>query len=157
MITKRGLNIIIVLSLIAVLLSTYLAYVHYKSDTLGLCTVEDSIFSCEDVSKTKYAYFFGLEWMTNALMGIIGYSGIILLSVFALKTKSKKNKEYALGLTLLGSAFAFLYALYLTYIEFAVLLLFCPFCLLSQIIIAIILWIALKNYLKIKNIELVIE
>jgi len=95
---------------------------------------------CDVVLKSKYNKTFGFR---NEILGMLYYVFIIaLVLIFLSGTKYVFDVNLELALVILGS-FAFLFSVYLTYIQFFVLKATCDYCLTSAAINLLILIIEL--------------
>lgn len=98
---------------------------------------------CWSVNNSRYSEFFGIP---ISIFGALAYLCIIGLLLF-----SKKNKilaEYAsifiFGISLVG----FLFSMYLTYLQFAVINAVCPFCILSACTMTTVFILSLINLVR---------
>ena len=127
---SSNLKIIIGLSIYAILLSSYLTYLHYSEDTSSFCDISPSL-SCDIVNKSKYSEFFGIP---IAIMGGLTFIIIIIASWLALKNKKLKifgknyQQKHFLDIILILLVVSILFALYLIYIELFVLYSICILC-----------------------------
>jgi len=138
---KDLIQILIILSVLGILVSGWIAYVYYSGDTTS-CDLSET-FSCSEVGKSDYSKFFGIP---TALAGVIGY---FLITILTLGIYYQKNKLlFSRKNLLLISSLALIFSLYLTYAEFFLIHVFCLFCLISQ---AIILGIFFCSYSLWKN------
>lgn len=136
---NKYLKFIIFLSFLGILISSYATYHHY-STSVGICNIDNKL-SCDIVNRSVYSEIFGIP---VALIGIIGYVLIILVSLLLLKENTKDMKRLLLALT----SFGFLFSLYLTYIEAFKLQTYCPLCVLSAIFMLIIFLSGLRIFYK---------
>ncbi len=141
---KRGLNTLIVVSIISIILFSYLVYVHYKPEASEFCNFGGG-FNCDIVNKSIYSELFGIP---VALLGILTFLGILVLSILSLKNYKfnmgdvKIDGEILIKIIFWVSAIGLLFALYLIYIEAFVLYSFCIFCLVGDGLIIITLVIS---------------
>jgi|GEM_PF-460788 len=112
---------------IAVGLSAFLLYLHFKPDLTGFCNLAAK-FDCDIVNKSIYSEIFGVP---VALLGLIAY---IIITVFAIRGLYKDQKKLLPYMTAFVSA-GFLFALYLTGVETFILRTYCIFCVMQQVII----------------------
>lgn len=119
--TKTMKTLSIIYILIGLIDSIYLTWIKYAHT---ICGVGD----CDTVNASQYSELFGIP---IAVFGAATY--LVLLLVILLKNRVGFLQEYGVmsffGITLVG----FLYSVYLSYIELAVLDAICPFCVLSAI------------------------
>jgi vitamin-K-epoxide reductase (warfarin-sensitive) len=114
--------LIAILAVAGIVVSTLALRVHNSTDTQP-CSINEK-WDCGIVNHSDYAV---IGRVPVATIGIAGYSLLALLSLCALKR-----------LTLLAALAGFSFALYLTYVESRILLVWCLYCVISQIIIAAI-------------------
>lgn len=139
---KRVINhIILVLSIIGIILSSYLTYVHYSGTDLDYCHFNES-FDCDLVNKSSYAEFLGIP---VALGGLIMY---LILLYYVLgeeyNLKLHKIKDFKFYIKLI-STLGVLFTLYLMYIEAFVLESWCIFCIIHAAIIFIIFALLMRD------------
>lgn len=123
-------RIILVLSIIGLVLSGYLTYVHYVPEALdsSFCNFSDFV-SCSTVNSSSYSIFFGVP---VALIGVVGFLVLGFLSL-------GKVKYHRIWLSYLSLG-ALLFMLYLLIIELVVLQVICLYCIFTLIdILAIFL------------------
>jgi uncharacterized membrane protein len=123
-----------------VLLSAYLAYEFYFPSDDSVCSI-NAVFDCQTVAETEYAVLFGVP---VAIWGVLFYTGLFI-GVFGVALKLPFHKIYkkfrpgvVLNIVRYFSYFGLLFSLYLTYIEAAVIYVFCPFCLTQQVFIIVV-------------------
>jgi len=148
---QRLLKFVFFLSILGIVLSGYLTYLHYS--TLNSPCDFSETFQCSLVNRSKYAEVLGVP---VALLGLLGYSflGFISFSLskdnFLRKIREKNiiNKTISAQTLLVFSIIALVTSLYLTYAEFFLIKALCILCLVSQITV---LGIAFSSY---KNLQL---
>lgn len=126
------LRTILALSIIGIVLSGYLTYLHFvpeKFDT-SFCNIND-FFSCSTVNKSSYATFLGVP------VAVIGMLGFVLLGWLSLG-RSAYHRVGIFYLSLVGLGFM----LYLTGAELFVIRAVCILCVGTAIIIATIFTIS---------------
>lgn len=115
----------LLLVVVGVLVSGYLSYV--KATGVPMVCMEDSGFSCSTVQNSAYSELFGIPiaWLGLATYLVIG--GLIL---FERSTAFMRQNGMVLlfGLVL----FAFLYSLYLVYVQGVILEAWCQWCLIHE-------------------------
>ncbi len=135
---KILLLILIVVSVLGTITSSYLLYNHYLPDAQnGLCT-SASILSCSVVNSSKYATLFD---MPVALYGIIWFVFSGLLSYGALSNKTLISKLFW------WNTFGFAFVLYLIAAEFLLKTL-CLFCTGAHILALVALIISTSLYIS---------
>ena len=120
----------IVLAIIGLIDSVYLAWVKY-TDQYALC---GPIGNCESVNTSQYSEIFGIP---IALLGAGAYLVIIVLLL--VESRNEFMHEYSSLLVFGISLIGVLYSIYLTYIEIAVLRAICPYCVISAIVLVLLL------------------
>lgn len=116
--------LIIVLALIGLADASYLTYEHFNP-VVAPCGV--GIFAnCGEVLGSKYATFEGIP---ISMLGAAYYLSIILALVVFFKTKRWFLKKYMIA----ASFFAFLFSLYLVYLQLFIVRAICPYCMLSAL------------------------
>ena len=143
---KKGLILVIINSIIAIIIFSYLVGVHYKEDKESFCDISTGV-SCDIVNKSAYSEIFGIP---VALFGALTFLLIGILSFIALKNRPIKisKKSFAqkdiLKLLLAILVFSVLFSLWLIYAELYLILSICILCVISDIIILITLFILIK-------------
>ncbi|MFA4872791.1 MAG: vitamin K epoxide reductase family protein [Patescibacteria group bacterium] len=128
---KYRFMLIALLAGIGAALSALLIYLHYQPQE-GWCTVGNG-FSCDIVNRGVYGEIAGVP---VSFIGIIGY---VSLCAMALWINAYQEKRVGfLPLIRIMVAGAFLFSLYLTYLEAFVLYTFCLFCIGSFILVLLL-------------------
>ena len=125
------------LSLLGFFLSAYLYL--YKIGKIG--TLACGAGGCETVQHSPWSRFAGVE---VSLIGLIGYAGLLVVSLAALQPGAHRRWPTALLLCLAGLGVAF--TAYLTYLELFVIHAICRWCVGSAVIIVAIFVAALLDY-----------
>ena len=129
--STRGRRILSAIALLAVAgaaVSSVSLYHHYDTSPSSFCDF-GATFNCDMVNRSTYSVVFGIP---VALIGILGYG--VLLVLAALYRAKVEVSLMLLVVSLAGLGFA----LYLTYIEAFVLVVWCILCLSSLALIAAI-------------------
>lgn len=132
--------VIPILSVIGMLISAYLTWVHWGGSK-ALCT---GIGDCETVNNSAYAVVSGIP---VALLGFGMYLALFGLSVYGRRAGPSMVSTLALatfGISLAGV----LYSAYLTYIELAVIHAVCPWCVTSAVLITLIFGVSLRDVMR---------
>ncbi|MBU1112086.1 MAG: vitamin K epoxide reductase family protein [archaeon] len=149
---KTIMIILLSLALLGLVTSIYLTTLHYKGVD-SICDFNQQ-FSCTDVSRSAYAKIFSIP---VSILGMVGYAFFAIMALLILKNfnfgkiHKRFNQKWIAGLYFYVTLLAFLFSLYLTYIELNAIHVICPLCLLSQIIIIIMVFF---SYLHYKNLKL---
>ena len=136
---KQQIKIIsfIFLSLLGAVLSYTLLLNHFSLD-ISPCAV-NATFNCDIVNRSIYAEIVGVP---VALVGLLGYSFLFLLSAQFLFFKN----NIIPWLLFIFSVGGFVFSLYLTGIETFILHTYCPYCLISQGIISVLVILSYYNW-----------
>lgn len=128
---------ILVLTLLGIAVSGYLAYVA----TTGTDAVCGPVGDCHTVQTSEYASIFGS--IPNGMLGLFAYLGMLVAWIMARRIPGTADSaSLALfGLSLLGTAFS----AYLTFLEPFVIGATCMWCVSSAIIITIIMLLSAKR------------
>ncbi len=144
---KSNLKIIIGLSVYALILTSYLTYLHFSNDTSSFCDISPTI-SCDIVNKSIYSELLGIP---VSILGGITFIVILMLASLALKYnrikmlgKMYRRKQFLEAILIL-SLIAILFALYLVYIELFELYSICLLCVNLDFIILLVLIFAIKS------------
>lgn len=125
---------IITLSLMGIILSSYLLYIHYDVRSQPICPVE----GCDKVLESEYAEILGIP---VALVGLVGFVLVFALSLFRLvypTNGTEKIADFIFLVSIMGTAFG----IYLTYLELFVIHAICIYCALCFILMIFILILA---------------
>jgi len=115
--------VIVLLAVLGIVVSSLALKVHYDDPGKEPCSINDK-WDCGVVNHSPYAMFHGIPVAT------IGIAGYLLVAVLGFA----RLRALLLVSTLGGLAFA----LYLTNIEAHVLEVYCLYCVISQVIIAVL-------------------
>lgn len=131
---------------LAILITIYLTYLHYKPDASGWCTIGNYL-NCDIVNKSIYSEIFGVP---VAIFGFLAYLFLFIVG----RGMAKNFKFYKLWkwlrpvrvfwIMFAVAAIGVLFSGYLTYIELFKLQALCILCVAQQIIIIIDLFIMLS-------------
>ncbi len=136
----------IICSALAIIVAAYLVYIYYMADVTGICQ-PGTKFDCNSVSQSRYGLMFGLPvslfgltfYTVFFLLGLALYKGLELRHIH--KSLSRNHTFWLMFLIpLFGTAFS----LRLSYIEAMVLKAWCPFCVIQQFIVFIMLILSLS-------------
>jgi uncharacterized membrane protein len=122
---------IAVLALVGLLVSTYLLL--YKLGVVGTLVCGES-GGCERVATSQWAVLFGVP---VAAYGVAGYLVMLWVALFGLGERWLLRAEPTRWLVVL-SGIGVLFAIYLTYLEAAVIHAWCRWCVTSAIVITLI-------------------
>lgn len=147
---NKLINIIIISSILAMITSAYLIYIHY-SNTSSFCDISNQV-SCDIVNKSLYSEVFNIP---ISLISLLVFSFILIISFYIKKDKefSGFNKKELINIIFWLMMISILFALYLVYIELFVLYSICILCVLLDILIIIILIIVIKLRKSLNNVK----
>src|SRR3989344_8801805 len=128
----------ITLSSIGILDSIYLTYEHYSKG--GVICPAFSIIDCGKVIRGPYSEIFGIPL---ALFGFLFYFSFFLSVLLIKKYKGLRLLKYYV---LLSSSFAFLFSLYLVYLQLFVIMAICIYCMLSALTSTLIFIISINTF-----------
>lgn len=138
---KKLLLPLMILGILALGVTSYLVWLHFNTDVTGFCQ-EGGTFDCVSVNQSKYAYIFDVPM---SIWGLIFYSGFFLLTLALYlgldlrKIHYRFKRRHAYWIMFLIPLFGTLFSLRLTYIEAFILKAWCPFCVMQQVIVFIML------------------
>jgi uncharacterized membrane protein len=127
-----------VLCIIGVGVAAYLTYV----ETRQVAAICGPVGDCNTVQSSPYAKLFGI--MPVGLLGVLGYLGILCAWVVWRFGKGRLRDLGGLAVFLFA-LFGVLFSMYLTYLELAIILAVCMWCLASAVIMAILLALACEQ------------
>ncbi|HLC73484.1 MAG TPA: vitamin K epoxide reductase family protein [Candidatus Nanoarchaeia archaeon] len=145
---KSVLLIVIVLAFLGLPLTIYLTFLHYKPEASTFCNFNDQ-FNCDIVNKSVYSEILGIP---IAIFGFFTYLLIFIIAYHKYVNSTKKNKvakdiKFTKYLLILG-LIAFLFSLYLTFLEAFVIFSWCIFCIISAVLITIIFLLSIIIWRK---------
>ncbi len=144
---QKLLKFVFFLSLLGIIVSGYLTYIHYSALNAP-CDFSET-FQCSLVSQSQYAEFLGIPL---AIFGLLGYAflGFVSFGLYSEKFGLEKWRNHRLFKKVISARMLLFFSIaaltisgYLTYAEFFLIKALCLFCLISQ---AIILTIAVISY-----------
>lgn len=112
----------LLLVVIGIFVSGYLSYV--KLTAVPMVCVEGGLFNCERVQNSSYGYFMDIPiaWLG---LGVYLITGALLLLEKRVPFIAEYGRLMIFGLIL----FAFVYSMWLVYVQFFILEALCPWCL----------------------------
>lgn len=126
------------LALAGLFVSLYLYL--YKIGKIGILACGTG--GCETVQLSPQSKFLGVE---VALIGVVGYILLLALSLVSLQPRYAGRAWPLLGLVVAGGG-AFLFTLYLKYLEFFVIHAICRWCVVSAVAITIVFLLAIVEW-----------
>ncbi len=125
----RTLSLILVVA--GLFVSGYLSYV--KLTAVPMACVGGGVFNCEVVQNSVYSKLFGIP---IAWLGFAVY--IILGAILVLEDRAAFLREYGMTLFFGINLFAWLFSMWLVYVQFVLLQALCPWCLTHETIITVL-------------------
>lgn len=125
-------KIILFLSILNLIVSSYLFYLDLKKET-PFCLINSG---CEFILQNKYSRIFNIP---IAFLGIVYFLILLIFSFLIFKGKNYLIKFFKIIIT-----FGFLFALYLIYLQFFVIKSFCQYCLVVDFSTIIMFFLSLK-------------
>lgn len=127
-----------VISLIALIFSVIIEIQKTQNNQSlnNVCSALGGPNQCESVQNSQYGRIFSID---NAYYGITGFSIMLLLSLLYLW----KNSKFAMILIIIGSIIAGLLSLWLVYVQAFLLKLYCPFCMVVDLLSIVLLGTAI--------------
>ncbi len=133
-------KITIIIAILGFLDAIYLTIIKF-TDNKALCL--EGVGDCWSVNNSVYSEWNGIP---ISIFGAIAY--LVILFILFAQPRSSFLQEYGpifvIGITLSG----FVYSIYLTYLQFAVIKAVCPFCILSAITMTTVFTLSIVNYFK---------
>jgi uncharacterized membrane protein len=123
-----------VLCLIGLGVAGYLAYV----ETAQVEAVCGPVGDCNTVQQSEYARLFGV--LPIGVLGMIGYTAIIIAWCIERKGRAPLNRLAALALVIMAVG-GTVFSIYLTFLEPFVIGATCAWCLTSAILMTVLLWL----------------
>jgi uncharacterized membrane protein len=124
-------NVSLILIFLGILVSGYLSYIKFTEEPM-VCAAEAG-FNCDVVQNSVYAEVGGIA---IAYMGLATY--LVLGTLILIENRLEVLREYGPLLVFAITLFAFVYSMYLVYIQAFVLEAFCQWCLMHELIITIL-------------------
>ncbi|MDX9849574.1 MAG: vitamin K epoxide reductase family protein [Anaerolineaceae bacterium] len=125
----------IIIAILGSLDAIYLTIIKF-TDNKALCI--QGIGDCWTVNNSSYSEWNGIP---ISLFGILAYLSIILILTLQNRVKFLVDfgSIFVFGIALIG----FLFSIYLTYLQFAVIKAVCPFCIVSATTMTIVFFLSL--------------
>ena len=120
----------IILAVAGIIVAGYLTYLDLSGSTAALCSAGGG---CDTVRESRYSRIGSIP---VAAVGVAGY--LVILAALLLETTSNPLAEYTPMLVFGAALIGVLYSLYLTYLEFFVIVAICPYCVSSAVIVTLI-------------------
>ncbi len=130
---------IAVLATVGLGTASYLTFLHFSETSTSFCIIGSD---CDIVRHSKYSQVLGVP---VALIGALGYIGILALALIPLKSNTKVLALFVLSLV------GFAYSAYLTYLEVFSLGALCSWCLISFAAISLIFLVGLALMSRFRN------
>ena len=130
-----------VIVILAILVSGYLSYLKI-ADQAAVC-IEGGAFDCGTVLNSVYSEVGGIPiaWLGLAV-------NLIVLTLLLLEYRVGFLREYGKTLIFGVVLFAFIYSVYLVYVQAAILRAYCPWCLTHEALITILFALSIWRVAK---------
>ena len=140
----RTLTIIMILSIIGLIDSIYLSYLHHLIAGGGGCPTQDLPgLDCGVVLASSQAKFFGIP---VAWSGVLGFIALFILSFDRYLNMDKERTYYNTLLLPVAGLIGTAFGIYLTYAEAFIIHQWCPFCLVAFGLTLGVTFLSLKIY-----------
>ena len=133
---RKGVTLFIILAILGIAIGGYLTHLHF-SNGASFCDRVPG-FDCGTVNRGAYAEFppwtftwwidRGLPTIPNAVMAIGAFIAMIALVTWSIKTKNPVTEHKVLKLTLVLVTIGFLFGLWLIWVQYHILQLWCLLC-----------------------------
>lgn len=131
----------LLLVLVGTLISVYLSYVQLVNAPM-IC-VEGDLFNCDVVQSSAYAKIFGVP---IAYLGLLAY--LIIGGLLLLQDRVPLLRSYGVVLQFAVIFFAFIYSMYLVYLQVFVLEALCQWCLAHEIVMTLLFVITIPRLMR---------
>jgi len=125
----------LILIALGLIVTVYLSYV--KLTDVPMACVAGGAFDCETVQNSAYSRLFGIP---IAWLGLATY--ILLGLLLMLEDRLPILQEYSVIIVFGVALFAFLYSVFLVYVQVAILQALCPWCLAHETIMTLFFIVA---------------
>jgi uncharacterized membrane protein len=137
-------HICFVILIAAICVSSYLSYLK-ASGTNAVC-VESSTFDCGTVLNSAYSEISGIpiSWLGLA-------TNIIVLTLLLVEPRLGFTRQFGPTLVMGPVLFAFLFSMYLIYVQSQLIKAYCPWCLCHEVLISVLFILTafrLRNHLR---------
>jgi uncharacterized membrane protein len=136
---KTLYRISLIAAVIGLLVSIYMT-IYKITDNNTMCLGNGG---CSAINTSKYSVVYGIP---VAAIGIVGYLAIVVTHL--LENRSDFFEDNATLLVFGMSLTGFLFATYLTYLEFFIIKAVCPFCVTSQIAITAVFIVSIIRLVR---------
>ncbi len=145
---KSLLNSLIIISIVSMVISAYLIYLHY-ADTSSFCDISPSI-SCDIVNKSRYSEFPPGNGIPVSILGFLTFSVILILLMMIKEgfvyrfNKKKFDKRSFINIIIWILGVSIIFSGYLVYTELFLILSICILCIALDVLIILMLILACK-------------
>lgn len=125
-------NLSFVVLVLAILVSGYLSYLKFDTSAHAVC-VPGEIFDCGTVLNSVYSEILGIPiaWLG---LGV----NLLVLALLILETRVNFFAQYSVPIIFGVLLFAFLFSVYLVYVQAVLITKYCPWCLSHEAMITIL-------------------
>lgn len=124
---------VLILSVLGIVLSLYLSYLHFSDTRAALCAAGSE---CDTVRQSSFSDMLGIP---VAVLGSLGYCAIFILTLVSMPKRTKWLTLYIVSLA------GFVFSAYLTYVELFVINAICMYCVVSAVLMTVIFIMILKS------------
>jgi len=129
-------NFSLLLVFLGLLVSGYLSYVKITNVPMVCPSGEGSAFNCDVVQNSIYAYMPPRSGIAIAWLGFGTY--LVIGALLLLQKRITFFQEWGVPITFGVVTFAFLFSVYLVYVQAVLLRAFCMWCLIHEVIMTIL-------------------
>ena len=117
--------ILLILESLGVAVGVYLTRLHYLSEGGAVCDIEGTAFQCSEVANGPFSEILGVP---IAYLGILTYVICMVLTINGLTPDKSRFHKHISGYMFFISLWCLLYSVFLAFVSFLVLDVFCLFC-----------------------------
>ncbi|GAB5491193.1 MAG: hypothetical protein Phog2KO_14080 [Phototrophicaceae bacterium] len=135
--SARNMSFLVIF--LAILVSGYLSYLKVDTSAHAVC-VPGEIFDCGTVLNSVYSEILGvpIAWLGLGL-------NLVVLALLILETRVSFFAQYSVPIIFGILLFAFLFSVYLVYVQAFLITKYCPWCLTHELLITIVFAISVKR------------
>lgn len=145
LLSARNLSLIVLI--IAMGVSGYLSYLKIDTSASPACSV-GQVFDCGTVLNSVYSEILGVP------IAFLGFGvNVVAFSLLLLEPRIPFLKRYAVPFVFGLLLFAFLFSVYLVYVQAVLITKYCPWCLSHEALVTIVFLLSVKRLLDWMNAE----
>ena len=144
-------NMSFVVLFFAILVSGYLSYLKADTSAQAVC-VPGAVFDCGTVLNSVYSEILGvpIAWLGLGL-------NLLLVALLILETRLSFLAQYSAPIIFGVLLFAFLFSVYLVYVQAVLITKYCPWCLTHEALVTIVFALSVKRLMDWMNTGSTIE